>query len=121
MAGKRTLVLGATDRRDKYANLAIRRLREFGHEVIAVGARPGMVDDVAITTSIPPGIEVDTVTLYLNTFNQQAYEEQIIDLRPERIIFNPGTENLDLEAQAEAAGIEAVIGCTLVMLSAGTY
>lgn len=115
------MVLGATDRRDKYANLAIRRLREFGHEVIAVGARPGMVDDVPIATSIPQDIEIDTVTLYLNPFNQQAYKKQIIELRPKRIIFNPGTENLDLEAEAEDAGIEPVIGCTLVMLSAGTY
>ena len=121
MAGKRTLVLGATDRRDKYANMAIRRLRQFGHEVIAVGARAGMVDDVPIFTSIPVGVEVDTVTLYLNPFNQQAYREQIIGLKPKRIIFNPGTENLDLGSQAEENGIEPVIGCTLVMLSAGSY
>lgn len=114
-------MLGATDRRDKYANLAIRRLREFGHEVIAVGARPGMVDDVQIHTSIPEGIEVDTITLYLNPTNQRPYRRRMIELNPKRIIFNPGTEDLDLETEAEEAGIEPVVGCTLVMLSAGTY
>ena len=89
--------------------------------MIAVGARAGSVDDVTIGTSIPDDIEVDTITLYLNPYNQQAYRKKMIELRPKRIIFNPGTENLDLEAEAEEAGIEPVIGCTLVMLSAGTF
>lgn len=121
MAGKKTLVLGATDRRDKYANLAIRKLRDHGHDVIAVGARSGTVDDVTIVTAIPSGIEVDTVTLYLNPFNQEQYRQQILDLNPKRIIFNPGTENTALQVEAKELGIEPVTGCTLVMLSVGTY
>ncbi len=119
--GKRTLVLGATERRDKYANLAIRKLLDHGHEVIAVGSRPGTVEGVQIHTSIPANVSVDTITLYLNPFNQQPYHQQILDLRPNRIIFNPGTENTELEDQAGEAGIEPVIGCTLVMLAVGTY
>ena len=119
--GKRTLVLGATERTDRYANLAIRKLRHHGHEVIAVGLRPGQGGDVQILTDIPEGAEVDTVTLYMNPHNQIPWQQKIIDLGPERIIFNPGTEDLGFEAMAEANGIQPVIGCTLVMLSAGTY
>ncbi|MDW8332380.1 MAG: CoA-binding protein, partial [Cyclobacteriaceae bacterium] len=38
-----------------------------------------------------------------------------------RIIFNPGTENTELEIRARRAGIEVVHGCTLVMLRTNQY
>ncbi|MBC7126091.1 MAG: CoA-binding protein, partial [Bacteroidales bacterium] len=42
-------------------------------------------------------------------------------LKPKRLIFNPGTENPELEKLARKHGIDVVEGCTLVMLSNGTY
>jgi predicted CoA-binding protein len=119
--GKCTLVLGATERTDRYANVAIRKLRRYGHDVVAVGLRPGQVEDVTIMTEIPKDFPIDTVTLYMNPFNQIPWQPKILDLQPKRIIFNPGTEDLGFEAMAEAKGIEPVVGCTLVMLSAGTF
>jgi hypothetical protein len=38
-------------------------------------------------------------------------------LKPERIIFNPGAENPELEALADQAGIKVLEACTLVMLN----
>ena len=61
------------------------------------------------------------VTLYLNPDNQKEYYEKIIALNPKRIIFNPGTENEELEDLAKEHNIETVEGCTLVMLSTGTF
>ncbi len=115
------MVLGATERPDRYANLAVRKLRQFGHDVVAVGARSGQIDDVMIHTSIPEGVQVHTVTLYMNPHNQGPWQSKLLALRPKRIIFNPGTEDLGFQHEAEEAGVETVIGCTLVMLSAGTY
>jgi hypothetical protein len=37
------------------------------------------------------------------------------------LIFNPGTENPELERMAAQKGIETVEACTLVMLSIGNY
>ena len=45
----------------------------------------------------------------------------IIRAKPRRIIFNPGAENDALVKAAQGAGIEVVVGCTLVMLGAGTF
>ena len=42
--------------------------------------------------------------------------DQIIALKPQRIIFNPGTENPALVQLANAAGIETIEACTLVMM-----
>lgn len=101
--------------------MAVRKLRNHGHEVVAVGRKKGMVQDVAIETETPALSNIDTVTLYLNPQNQQPYYDYILGLNPKRIVFNPGTENEELEELAKDKGIQTVEGCTLVMLSIGAY
>lgn len=118
---KKTLVLGASENPSRYSYLAIQRLRGKGHPVVAVGKRPGHVMDVDITAEHPAMNDVDTVTLYLNPTNQKPYYDYILSLNPKRIIFNPGTENAELEQMAEERGIEPVEACTLVMLAVGRY
>ncbi len=118
---KKTLVLGGSENPDRYGNKAIRALRSKGHPVVSIGNRRGQVLDVPIETTQQPLTDIDTVTLYLNPTNQEAYLDYILSLKPKRIIFNPGTENIKLEQMAEEAGIEAVEACTLVLLSIGRY
>ena len=118
---KLTLVLGASLKVDRYANRAIRNLREHGQPVVAVGLREGMVGDVPIVKSIPADISVDTVTVYLNADNQKVWENQVLALRPKRIIFNPGAENAGFARQAQEEGIETLEACTLVMLGTGQF
>ena len=118
---KKTLVLGATTHPNRYAYLATNSLLHKGHEVALVGVREGEVAGHPILHGTPPVDDIDTVTLYIGPPRQPAYYDYILSLRPKRIIFNPGTENAELEQLAESAGIETVVGCTLVMLSIGTY
>lgn len=121
MSSKTTLVLGASPKPDRYSNLCVRRLLHHGHPVIAVGRRPGMIDRVPITTDVPEGAEVHTVTLYLNESNQRAWEDRVLALGARRIIFNPGAENPTFARRAQARGIEVIEACTLVMLSTGEF
>lgn len=116
-----TLVLGASPDPARYAYLAVARLAAHGHAVIAVGRRSGVVAGVPVLAAVPEGSDVDTVTLYLSPANQRAWHDAIIALRPRRVIFNPGAEDAAFARRLGAHGIEAVEGCTLVMLSAGTY
>jgi len=118
---KKTVVLGASPNPARYSYLAINRLRSHNHPVVAIGKRKGTVSGVDIQTDHEPADGVHTVTLYLNPQNQHEYYDYILSLKPRRIIFNPGTENDELEKQAEEAGIETVEGCTLVMLGVGSY
>jgi uncharacterized protein len=118
---KKTVVIGASPNPERYAYLAVQRLRRMGHEVVAVGLRPGRVGDVELQTDRPAVPEVDTVTLYVGPQNQPAWRDYILGLRPRRIIFNPGTENDELERAARAQGIKTEEACTLVMLASGTY
>ena len=64
---------------------------------------------------------IHTVTLYVGPNNQSSIIEEILQLKPKRIIFNPGTENPEFIEKAKRVGIETVIGCTLVMLSVGNF
>ena len=118
---KKTVVLGASDNPARYSYLALKKLQAHHHPVVAIGKKKGKVGDVSIQTDHLPVEGVDTITLYLNPQNQKEYYDYILELKPNRIIFNPGTENNDLIKQAKDNGIEPVIGCTLVMLSTGMY
>lgn len=118
---KKTLVLGASENPERYSNMAILRLRAKGHPVVAIGRRKGQVQDVAIGTEQVSLDDIDTVTLYLNPDNQKPYYDYILSLHPKRIVFNPGTENPELQQLAEAQGIYAQEACTLVLLGTGQY
>lgn len=117
---KKTLVVGASPKPNRYSYEAVVRLKHHGHPVYAFGLREAEIMDVPIKTEWPSE-EFDTVTLYLNPNRQQEYYQRIIDLKPERVIFNPGTENPRFMDQLEKNGIEVEAACTLVMLSIGNY
>lgn len=118
---KKTLVLGANPNPERYAYRATEQLKKHGHMVIPVGIRKGKIADIEIEQGMPVHTGIDTVTLYLSADNQKSYYDYILSLKPKRLIFNPGTENLELQKRAQAAGIETEIACTLVMLSIGNY
>lgn len=118
---KKTLVLGASDNPRRYSNLAMSRLAGKGHPVVAIGRKQAKAGDIDISKEMQPYEDVDTVTLYLSAAHQKEYYDYILSLHPNRIIFNPGAENRELEELALANGIEPLEACTLVLLSNGQY
>ncbi len=121
MKNKKTLVLGATTNPARYSYLAINKLREEGHDVVAIGRRTGKVTDVEVVAEEKPIEGLDTVTLYLNANNQKPYYNYILAQKPKRIIFNPGAENDELEQLAKKNKIATQHACTLVLLSTHQY
>ena len=121
MGTKKTLVLGASDNPARFAYKAIKKLQQFGHPVVPVGLRKGQVGGLDIQTDKPQEAGIDTVTLYVGPQNQPSWYEYIMSLKPKRIIFNPGTENPELERMAQDNNIETLHHCTLVMLAVGDY
>jgi len=121
MKNKKTVVLGATQKPEKYANIAINRLVDKGHTVIAIGQHQGEVAGVKIHTKQIPLTNIDTVTLYLNPKNQRDYYNYIIETKPKRVIFNPGTENPQFYQLLQSNGIEVEVACTLVLLATNQY
>jgi predicted CoA-binding protein len=118
---KKTLIIGATNNPGRYANLAAHRLTAHGHDIVNVGIKTGEVAGVPIERAGEIHHDVDTITLYVGPQHQSEYFDYIVKTKPKRIIFNPGTENQELEELAEKNGIETMDACTLVLLSTGQY
>ena len=118
---KVTLVMGASENPERYSNKAIVRLRQKGHEVLAFGMRHGQVKDVVISNELPKDTNIHTITLYLNPGRQKPFYDFILHSNAKRVIFNPGTENHELERMLEEHDIEYTEACTLVLLSIGDY
>lgn len=121
MKNKKTLVLGATTKPERYAYRAINMLVQKGHTVLAIGQNTGEVAGVKIQTKAVPVKNIDTVTLYLNPARQRDYYNYIIEAQPKRVVFNPGTENPELYQLLELNNIKAEVACTLVLLATNQY
>lgn len=117
----KTLVFGASSNPGRYSNLAIRRLVENNMETTAFGIRGGTVSGVQIKDNLDDFQNIDTITLYINPERQKEYYQKIVDLKPRRVIFNPGTENPEFYKMLENAGIQVEVACTLVLLTTGQF
>ncbi|MCR9063685.1 MAG: CoA-binding protein [Cytophagales bacterium] len=117
----KTLILGASPIQSRYSNIVTNRLVKAGHEVVLVGNRIGEIAGQPIQRTTENVKDIHTVTLYLNEYNQKAYENFILELKPKRVIFNPGAENPKLMARLKAQDIDAFEACTLVMLSSDLF
>ncbi|HEY0368162.1 MAG TPA: CoA-binding protein [Chthoniobacterales bacterium] len=116
------VVLGASPKPDRYAYKAMEMLARFGHRPIPVNPAFDEVLGAKCYRSIRDVADkIDTVTMYLGKQRSDALIDEIVAAKPRRIIMNPGAENDDLAAQAEAAGIEVDYACTLVLLQTGQF
>ena len=118
---KKTLILGASTRKERFSYLAMKSLAERNIAFVAIGAKVGEAFGIPIRTEKAAETDIHTVSLYLNPERQKEYYDYIVSLKPQRIIFNPGTENGELFKIAREHDIEVVLGCTLVMLHNKTF
>ena len=119
---KKTLVFGASLKPNRYSNLALRRLAENGIETVAFGRTAGTAYGIPVAANLDDiRAAVHTVTLYMRPELQRSFYQDILRLKPERVIFNPGAENPEFYPMLKAEGIEVLEACTLVLLAIGTY
>lgn len=116
-----TLILGASESKIRYSNKAAERLLANDEKIIQVGKRPGEAYGEPIFTDWPIDTDIHTITLYLNPGHQKPWYNQIVDSKPQRVIFNPGTENPELVALLNENNIPFEYACTLVLLAFGQY
>lgn len=118
-------VLGASSDPSRYSHKAIVMLKEYGHTPIPVHPRETEVLGYKVVPEIKAlvkqGTKVDTLTMYVNPALSSKYQQDIIDLKPRRVIFNPGSENPELEKALKEKGIKVEEACTLVLLRTNQY
>ena len=122
MAAQTVAVLGASNNPERYANMAVRRLREAGHHVIPVNPALDTIEGLPVAQSLGDIADpIDTLTLYIGPQRSAPMIDDILRLAPKRVIFNPGTESQDLAAALDRANIPHLKACTLVMLQTGQF
>ena len=117
----KTLVFGASRKPERYSNLAVRQLVANKIDTTAFGLGGGTVSGVQIKDKLEDFQNIHTISLYLNPKNQREYYQRIVEMRPIRVIFNPGTENPEFQGVLHGAGIQTEVACTLVLLATGQY
>ena len=112
----KVLILGASLKSKRYSFIALNDLVDYGHDIVAVGLKEGRLRGVQISKSVSKDEDIHTVTMYLSSKNQEGYYEYLLKLRPQRVIFNPGSENSELEENLKQVGVEVLLACTLILL-----
>ncbi len=116
------VVVGATPKRHRFANRALRLLKEQGYHVIPVHPVYREIEGLPVVGSLaqvnPP---VHTVTLYVSCEKSRGLGSALLALRPTRVIFNPGAECPELEEALTASGISCLHACTIVLLRCGQF
>ena len=114
-------VLGASDNPERYSHQAVLLLQSHGHRVIPVHPALPVIAGLPVVPAVKDLPPVDTLTLYIGAAGLPAMIEDIVHLRPGRVIFNPGTECPELQHALTAAGIPWMEACTLVLLRTGQF
>ncbi len=116
------VVLGATPKPDRYANQAIRLLKEKHYHVIPIHPVLKEIESLPVTNSLSDISDtVHTLTLYVGPQRITPMIGGIITLKPNRVIFNPGTESEPLQQALDDINIEWMEACTLVMLKTDQF
>jgi predicted CoA-binding protein len=119
---KTVAILGASPKPDRFANRAMHKLLEHGHKVLLVNPAFEEIEGIKVYPNLAAIKEpVDTLTLYVGPERSAPLASDILDLRPQRVIFNPGTESPELMKKLEDHRIYFVRSCTLVMLDTGRF
>ncbi len=119
---ERVVIIGASDKPDRYSNKAQLLLQKHGHEVVPVNPGLSNIEGIPVTRDLAEVTgAVDTVTMYVAPKISNDLADKLIALKPRRVIFNPGSENPALQSTLTVAGIETLEACTLVLLRTGQY
>ncbi len=118
---KKTVVIGASPKEKQDSYIAVMALVANNIPVVALGRAEGYIGQVEILKEKPMVENVHTVSMFIGDSRQVRYFDYMLELRPKRIIFNPGTENKAFAKLAQSRQIEVLNGSTFEMLQAGTY
>lgn len=118
----RVVVLGASDKPERYSYKAFKMLQEYGHSPVLVSPTLKSLEGFQVFSDLSNvSGKVDTLTVYVNPGISSQLQAKILSLKPERVVFNPGSENPELMKALDKAGIPVLEACTLVLLRTGQF
>ncbi len=108
-------IVGASTKRKKYGNMAVRAYAKQGFTVYPVTPNADEVEGHKAYRTIAdiPG-DVDIVSLYVPAVVGVKLLQQIADKKVKEIFVNPGAESDELMEKAKALGLNAMVVCSIL-------
>ena len=115
-------ILGASEEQSRYAHKAQLLLTTNGHTVVPINPKYDMINGIRCYPDLAAcSHKIDTITVYVRPFILLSLVADIIQASPDRIIFNPGTEDSNVIHRLQKAEIKIETACTLVLLQTSQF
>ncbi len=112
---KTIAIVGASSRRSKYGNKAVRAWAQAGYAVYPINPKEDTIEGLTVYRSVEeiPG-PVTYVSLYVAPAIGLPLLEGFKAKGVSKVFANPGTESPELLAQGEALGMEMMPVCSIM-------
>ncbi len=113
------LVLGFSPNHARTSFMASKLLKNKGYNLFIQSNKNGKIEELEYHQDIDLSSKIDIVSIFLNPERQKPFYKSILALKPRSIIFNPGTENQELEELAKKNKIKIIACCTIALTAVG--
>lgn len=110
-------IIGATSRRDKFANKAVRAFMQHGDTVVPIHPAQTEVEGLRAYPSVLDVPEnIDVASFYVPANVGLRVLDECAQKGIKKIILNPGAESRELLQRARELNIEAISTCSIRMI-----
>ncbi len=115
MSSPTIAIIGASKDRSKYGNKSVRAHVRAGYTVYPVNPKADEIEGLYAYASVEeiPG-EVEIASLYLPPRLAATVLEGLARKGVKQVFFNPGSESPEGRGTAEALGMQAIEGCSII-------
>lgn len=119
---KNVAIIGASKKHDRYSYKAFQELVNGAYNPIPINPVLKDIEGVPCYSSLGACPDkIDIITIYVRPSVLVDIVPQLISVNPERVIFNPGTEDADIMEELTKEGIKVQIACTIVLLKTNQF
>lgn len=119
---KNVVILGASNDPERFSYRAFISLKEKGYNPIPVATTTNEIQHHKVYGHLSEiSDSYDTLTIYVRPSISSQLKNEILMANPKRVIFNPGTENPELEMALKTQGCHTLRACTLVLLDSDQF
>jgi hypothetical protein len=119
---KTVAVIGASNDRSRYGNMAVRAFRRAGYQVYPVNPIEPEIEGLkAYATIEDVPAELDTVTIYVRPAVLVKLLPEIARKGCKDLWLNPGTSSDTVLAEVERLGLNALQGCSILAIGQSPY
>ena len=114
---KTVAVVGASNNRRKFGNIAVRAFQKAGYNVIPITPAATEVEGLRAYASVLDVAEtIDLATIYVRPAIGARVIEQLAEKGIPEVWLNPGAGSSAIVARARALGIRPVEGCSIIRI-----